>query len=86
MVMSSLRELRMRERRAVPTIAVRAPRALAVSMRRLYSEVWRRLLRLPCVLLSELFGGVSEGVHAEPFFFRDGLPWLSKRRGEWACG
>jgi hypothetical protein len=36
--------------------------------------------------LSELFGGVSEGVHAEPFFFRDGPPWLSKRRGEWVCG
>ena len=39
MVMPSLGELRMREWRAVPTIAVRAPRALAVRMRRLYSEV-----------------------------------------------
>jgi hypothetical protein len=39
MVMPSLGELRMCEWRAVPTIAVRAPRALAVSMRRLYSEV-----------------------------------------------
>ena len=39
MVISSLGELRMRECRAVPTIAVRAPRALAVRMRRLYSEV-----------------------------------------------
>ena len=39
MVMLSLGELRMQEWRAVPTIAVRAPRALAVSMRRLYSEV-----------------------------------------------
>ncbi len=39
MVMPSLGELRIRECRAVPTIAVRAPRALAVSMKRLYSEV-----------------------------------------------
>ncbi len=39
MIMPSLGELRMREWRAVPTIAVRAPRALAVRMRRLYSEV-----------------------------------------------
>ena len=39
MVMPSLGELRMREWRAVPTIAVRAPQALAVRMRRSYSEV-----------------------------------------------
>jgi len=39
MVMPSLGELRMRAWRAVPTIAVRAPRDLAVRMRRLYSEV-----------------------------------------------
>ncbi len=39
MVIPSLRELRTREWRAVPTLAVRAPRALAVRMRRLYSEV-----------------------------------------------
>ena len=39
MVMPSLGELRMREWRAVPTIVVRAPRALAVKMRRMYSEV-----------------------------------------------
>ncbi len=35
----SLGELRMLEWRAVPTLAVRAPRALAVRMRRLYSDV-----------------------------------------------
>ena len=46
MVMPSLGELRMREWRAVPTITVRAPRALALRMRRLYSEVWWRLLRV----------------------------------------
>ncbi len=39
MVMPSPGELRMREWRAVPTIAVRAPRDLVVRMRRLYSEV-----------------------------------------------
>ncbi len=39
MVMRSLGELRMREWRAVPTLAVRAPRDLAVRMRRVYSEV-----------------------------------------------
>ncbi len=39
MVIPSLGELRMREWRAVPSLAVRAPRALAVRMRRLYSEV-----------------------------------------------
>ena len=39
MVMPSLGELLMREWREVHTIAVRAPRALAVNMRRLYSEV-----------------------------------------------
>ncbi len=39
MVIPSLGELRMREWRAVPTLAVRAPRALAVRMRRLYSEM-----------------------------------------------
>ena len=39
MVMSSLGELRMSEWRAVPTIAVRAPRDLAFRMRRLYTEV-----------------------------------------------
>ncbi len=39
MVMPSLDDLRMREWRAVPTVAVRAPQALAVRMRRLYSEV-----------------------------------------------
>ena len=39
MLMPSLGELRMREWRAVPTIAVRAPRALAASMRRMYREV-----------------------------------------------
>ena len=38
-VMPSLRELRMCEWRAVPTLAVRAPRALALRMSRLYSEV-----------------------------------------------
>ncbi len=38
-VMPSLGELRMREWRAVPTIAVRAPRALAVRIRRLYNDV-----------------------------------------------
>ena len=42
--MPSLGELRMREWRAVPTLAVRAPRVLALRMRRLYSEVWWRLL------------------------------------------
>ena len=41
MVMPSVGELRMREWRAVPTLAVRAPWALALS---LYSEVWWRLL------------------------------------------
>ncbi len=44
MVMPSLGELRMREWRAVPTLAVRAPMALALMMRRLYNEVWCRLL------------------------------------------
>ena len=44
MVMPSVGELRMREWRAVPTLAVRAPWALALRMRRLYSEVWWRLL------------------------------------------
>ena len=39
MVMPSLGELRMREWRAMPTIAVRAPPDLAVRMRRLYSEM-----------------------------------------------
>jgi hypothetical protein len=39
MVMPSLWELCMREWRVVHTIAVRAPRALAVRMRHLYSEV-----------------------------------------------
>ena len=39
MVMPSLGELRMRAWRAVPTIAVRAPRDLAVRMKRMYSEV-----------------------------------------------
>ncbi len=39
MVMSSHGELRMRVWMAVPTIAVRVPRALAVRMRRLYSDV-----------------------------------------------
>ncbi len=39
MVMPSLDELRMREWRAVLAIAVRAPRALVVRMRRLYSEM-----------------------------------------------
>ena len=39
MAMPSLGELRMREWRAVPTIAVRALRALAMRMRRMYSEV-----------------------------------------------
>ncbi len=42
MVMPSLEELRMLymcEWRAVPTIAVRAPRALAIRMRHMYSEV-----------------------------------------------
>ncbi len=43
MVMPSVGELRMREWRAVPTLAVRAPRE-ALRMRRLYSEVWWRLL------------------------------------------
>ncbi len=38
-VMPLLGELRMCERRAVPTIAVRASRALAVRMRRLYGEM-----------------------------------------------
>ena len=38
-VMLSLGEFRMREWRAVPMVAVRAPLALAVSMRRMYSEV-----------------------------------------------
>ena len=32
------------EWRAVPTLAVRSPRALALRIRRLYSEVWWRLL------------------------------------------
>ncbi len=44
MVIPSLAELRVREWRAVPTLAVRVPRALALRMRRLYSEVWWRLL------------------------------------------
>ena len=44
MVMPSVGELRMREWRAVPTLAVRAPWALALRMRRMYSEVWWRLL------------------------------------------
>ncbi len=39
MIIPSPRELHMRERRAVPMLAVRAPRALAVRTRRLYSEV-----------------------------------------------
>jgi hypothetical protein len=39
MDMPLLGELRMREWRAVHTIAVRAPRALAVRIRRLYSEM-----------------------------------------------
>ncbi len=39
MVMPWLGELRMYEWNAVPTIAVRALRALAVRMRRMYSEV-----------------------------------------------
>ena len=39
MVMPSLGELHMCEWRAVPTTAVRAPRALAVGMRCLYSEM-----------------------------------------------
>ncbi len=39
MVMPSVGELRMREWRAVPTLAVRAPRALALRIRRLYNEV-----------------------------------------------
>jgi hypothetical protein len=39
MAIPSLGELRMREWRAVPMLAVRAPRALAVRMRRMYSEV-----------------------------------------------
>ncbi len=39
MVIPSLGELRMREWRAVPTLAVRAPRALAARTRRLYSDV-----------------------------------------------
>ncbi len=36
MVLPSVGELRMREWRAVPTLAVRPPRALALRMRRLY--------------------------------------------------
>jgi len=39
MVMPSLGELRMREWKAVPMIAGRVPRALAIRMGRLYSEV-----------------------------------------------
>ncbi len=39
MVMPSLGELRMRECRAVHAIAVRAPRDLAVRMKRMYGEV-----------------------------------------------
>ena len=39
MVMPLLGELRMREWRAVPTITVRAPQALFVRVRRMYSEV-----------------------------------------------
>ncbi len=42
--MPSLEELRMCEWRAVPTLAVRAPRVLALRIGRLYNEVWWRLL------------------------------------------
>ncbi len=38
-VVPSLGELRMCEWRAVPTLAVRAPRGLALRIRRLYNEV-----------------------------------------------
>ena len=42
--MPSLGELRMCEWRVVPTLAVRAPQALALRTRRLYNEVWWRLM------------------------------------------
>ena len=66
MVMPSVGELRMREWRAVPTLAVRAPRALAVRMRRLYNEVWWRLLSVVerTFCLSCLEGWVKACMHS----------------------
>ncbi len=49
--MPSLKELRMSEWRAVPTMAVRAPRALRFRMRRLFNEVWCRLLSVAVLTL-----------------------------------
>jgi hypothetical protein len=64
--MPSLGELRMSEWRAVPTLAVRAPRVLALRIRRLYNErgVVEASKCCRAKFLSELFEGVSEGVHS----------------------
>ena len=69
MAMPSLGELRMCEWRAVPTLAVRAPRALALRMRRLYSEVWWRLLSVDVrtFCLSCLEGWVKACMHSLSF-------------------